>query len=506
MALNEILPVLLELLSQQDEDDDEDNWTRSMAAAACLELLARDVGDDIVQPVVPFVEAGIRQPEWQHREAAVMAFGCILDGPEPMTLSPLVTQALGALIGMMQSDPSIQVRDTVAWTLSKITEVMLQVIDPAVHLESLVTALINGLGSSPRIVNSCCSALNNLVSQLSQPDAVEDLATSPMSMYYSGIFKALMPVSERPNNDSNSRSAAYQTIATFISASAVDTLNVVQEVTIAMLARQEQLLSMHNQLVGVDDRNNWNDLQINLCVVLQSVVHKSPAMIAPFGDRIMMNLLGLIQSSGKHAGVLEDAFSTIGSLASALEAGFVKYNDAFAPFLFSALTSFEDWQVAQAAVYVTSDIARAIGQEIAKYAEQIMVSLLEILRSPVIHRNVKPNAIATIGELALAVGPAFIPFLETTMSILSQAGSTAADATDSAMIEFVWQMREAIVEAFIGILNGLKPSNRKSILYALELICQPLHSKNTSVVSCHSCILVWTRLIGQTPLLFRHWA
>jgi importin subunit beta-1 len=42
------------------------------------------------------------------------------------------------------------------------------------------------------------------------------------------------------------------------------------------------------------------------------------------------------------------------------------------------------------------------------------------------------------------------------MEILSQAGATAAAANDTAMLEFVWTMREAIVEAFIGIMNGLK--------------------------------------------------
>ena len=159
MALPEILPVLLELLSQQSEDEDEDEWTKSMAAASCLELMAKNVGDAIVQPVVPFVEAGIHRPEWQRREAAVMAFGSILDGPEPTTLAPLVRLALGALINMMSSDPTIQVRDAVAWTLSRITEVMLEVISPDEHLDSLVPALINGITrvSSHRQQLLCCS-------------------------------------------------------------------------------------------------------------------------------------------------------------------------------------------------------------------------------------------------------------------------------------------------------------------------------------------------------------
>ncbi|ORX34440.1 armadillo-type protein [Kockovaella imperatae] len=459
MAMPEILPVLLDLLSQQSEDDDEDEWTKSMAAGSCLELMARNVGDGIVQPVVPFVEAGIHQPEWQRREAAVMAFGSILDGPDPSTLAPLVTQALGALIGMMASDPSLQVRDTVAWTLSRITEVMFDVISPDAHLDSLVPALLNGLNgqtASPRIINSCCSALSNLAAQLTPLGDSGDAPTSPMSKYYPDMLRNLMTLSEKSTNDSNSRTAAYQTIATLIASSATDTLPLVQDVVIAMLARQEALMGMQGQLLGTDDRNNWNDMQINLCVVIQSVIHKSPSMINQFADRIMTNLLQLISSSGKQSGVLEDAFATVGAMATGLESAFTKYMEAFSQFMYTALRSHEDWQVCQAAVYVVSDISRAINEALTPYAENIMVALIEVLRTPVIHRSVKPNAITAIGEVALAIGPGFKPFLQTTMEILSQAGATTAQSNDAAMIEFVWTMREAIVDAFIGIMNGLK--------------------------------------------------
>nr|ODO01077.1 importin subunit beta-1 [Cryptococcus depauperatus CBS 7855] len=468
-ALNDILPVLLDLLSQQSEDDDEDDWTKAMSAAACLQLLAQNIGDDIVNPVVPFVEAGITRDDWQHREAAVMAFGSILDGPDPMTLAPLVTQALSALISMMQSDPSLQVRDTVAWTLSKVTETMLEVIDPSVHLRNLITTLAMGLNTSPRTCNSCCAALNNIVMQVSQASGSnEETETNAISEYYSGVLKELMPIAERPNNQSNSRSAAVQTISTFLASSANDTLPVVQEVALAFIARQEALMGIHDQLLGMDDRNNWNDMQVNNCVVISAFIRRSPALAVPFADRLMTNLIGLLSIAGKQSGILEEVFTTIGGLASALEAGFNKYLQAFAPYMISALGSHEDASVTQAGIFVTSDIARSVNDAIQPYAESIMSSLIEILRSPVADRNVKPCAISAIGEMALAVGPAFKPYLEATMSILSQAGSTTAPPGDEAMIDFVQMMREAIVDAFIGIMNGLGDSESKSLVLIIR--------------------------------------
>lgn len=89
-ALNELVPTLLYLLTKQEEDVDDDEWTVSMSAATSLALLAQTVQDAIVQPTLVFVESNIKSPDWKGREAAVMAFGSILEGPSEGMLGPLV--------------------------------------------------------------------------------------------------------------------------------------------------------------------------------------------------------------------------------------------------------------------------------------------------------------------------------------------------------------------------------------------------------------------------------
>jgi len=45
-------------------------------------------------------------------------------------------------------------------------------------------------------------------------------------------------------------------------------MSVVQKTAHTVLQRMEQLLGIQNQIVGADDRNNWNELQSNLCGVI----------------------------------------------------------------------------------------------------------------------------------------------------------------------------------------------------------------------------------------------
>ncbi|KDQ54461.1 hypothetical protein JAAARDRAFT_38128 [Jaapia argillacea MUCL 33604] len=464
IALPEIVPVLLTLLTHQEEDADEDEWNVAMAAATCLSLLARAVQDTIVPAVIPFIEAHIKAQDWHQREAAVMTFGSIMDGPDPQVLSPLVNQALPLLIDMM-TDSMVQVRDTVAWTLGRICDLLIMTIKPDIHLHPLVSALVNGLQDNPRIIANCCWALNNLAEQLGvYSDDETQAQTGPLSPYYDGIIQALLKVTETASNESNYRTAAYEALAVFTAHAPPDAIPVIQNTAIAILHRMEHLISVQNQILGVDDRNNWYDLQTNFCSVLTSVTRKLGAGIQPLADRLMTLILQLIQCAGKASTILEDAFLVVGTLASALEQRFAPYMQAFLPYLHPALKAHEDTQLCTVAVGLIGDFSRALGDQSTPYSDAFMRVLLENLQSDVLNRNVKISILSCFGDIALAIGPAFEPYLETTMSVLRQAGAVQPNPLDYELVEYVTNLREGILEAYTGVVTGLKNTDKVAIL------------------------------------------
>lgn len=90
VATNEVVPVLLQLLTKQDEDAADDEYNISRAAYQCLQLYAQAVGGQVIQPVLSFVEANLRHDDWHHRDAAVSAFGAIMEGPDEKVIAPIV--------------------------------------------------------------------------------------------------------------------------------------------------------------------------------------------------------------------------------------------------------------------------------------------------------------------------------------------------------------------------------------------------------------------------------
>lgn len=99
---------------------------------------------------------------------------------------------------------------------------------------------------------------------------------------------------------------------------------------------------------------------------------------------------------------------------------------AFLPMLYSALKAHEYTQLCTIAVGLIGDISRGLGEGSAQYSDAFMNVLLENLQSNVLSRSVKIPIIACFGDIALAIGEKFHPYLETAMAVLQQAGSVQA--------------------------------------------------------------------------------
>ncbi|KAI6045909.1 armadillo-type protein [Pisolithus marmoratus] len=87
IALPEVIPVLLSLLTLQEEVVDEGEWNISMSVGTCFNFMAQADTDMIVDAVIPFIEAHIKSPDGHQQEAAMMAFKSVLDGPYPSILT-----------------------------------------------------------------------------------------------------------------------------------------------------------------------------------------------------------------------------------------------------------------------------------------------------------------------------------------------------------------------------------------------------------------------------------
>ncbi|KAH9607527.1 hypothetical protein KSS87_017457 [Heliosperma pusillum] len=473
-----LVPMLLETLLKQEEDQDQDdsNWNISMAGGTCLGLVARTVGDSVVQLVMPFVEANISSQEWRCREAATFAFGSILDGPKVETLSPLVHAGLEFLLKATK-DQNNHVRDTTAWTLSRIFELLHSPISgfsviTAANIQPVLSVLLESLKDAPNVAEKICGAIYYLA------QGFEDVESSSLTPYVRDIIASLMATADRTDaTDTKLRTAAYETLNETVRCSKMpESAQIIEQLLGVMVSK----LSVSFELPM--DKEKQGDWQALICSVLQVIIQKlntddTKQIILNSADSIMLLILKIL--AGRSATVHEEAMLAIGALAYPTGPGFAKYMPDFYKYLEMGLQNLEEYQVCSITVGVVGDICRALEEKILPFCDGIMALLLKDLSSGELHRSVKPPIFSCFGDIALAIGPQFEKYLPYAIPMMQSASEVCAqmDTSDDEIMEYGNLLRRSIFEAYSGILQGFKDAkpdllvpHAKHLLQFLEFV------------------------------------
>jgi importin subunit beta-1 len=477
-ALPALVPLLLETLLKQEEDQDQDEgaWNIAMAGGTCLGLVARAVGDDIVPLVMPFIEENITKPDWRQREAATYAFGSILEGPSPDKLTPIVNVALTFMLTALTKDPNNQVKDTTAWTLGRIFEFLHGSIDTPIitqaNCQQIITVLLQSMKDVPNVAEKACGALYFLAQGYE-----EGGPSSPLTPFFQEIVQALLTVTHREDaSESRLRTAAYETLNEVVRCSTDETTPMVLQLVPVIMMELHKTLE--GQKLSSDEREKQSELQGLLCGCLQVIIQKlgsseaTKYLFTQYADPIMDLFLRVFAC--RSATVHEEAMLAIGALAYATGPDFAKYMPEFYKYLEMGLQNFEEYQVCAVTVGVVGDICRALEDKILPYCDGIMTQLLKNLSSNQLHRSVKPPIFSSFGDIALAIGENFEKYLMYAMPMLQSAAELSAHTSgaDDDLIEYTNSLRNGILEAYSGIFQGFKNSPKTQLLipYALHIL------------------------------------
>lgn len=398
------------------------------------------------------------------------------------------------------SDENVVVRDTVAWTIGRICESIPDAVLSS-NLDLLIKTLMNGLNSEPRVTANVCWAFNSLAdAAYKAAEAIEEEPTTYcLTPYFNFIVGKLLETTERPDgNQANLRSAAYEAIMELIKNSPKDCYISVQEVTKIILTRLEQIPLLENSIQSSNDREQYNDLQSLLCATLQSVLRKMSTDDAPkISDYVMNGLIKMFSASDKSGSVQEDALMAVGTLVEVIGEDFMKYMDVFRPYLIMGLKNHAEYQVCTISIGLVGDLCRALSNRIQPYCDEIMTILIENLSNQDVHRSVKPQILSVFGDVALSIGPQFRCYLDIVLNTLMIASQVHLDNTDFDSIMYVNELRESILEAYTGIVQGLKgdgeqpnpevnlikPHVQFIIQYILSVASDPSSNQNDNITA-----------------------
>ena len=190
-VLYNIWCLLCNKMCDVNEDDDDDEWVPSKAASTCIELMSKNLRDDMLQHVMPIVNSWIGDTgDWKKREAAAYAFGALMEGSSLEKMAPIVKQAIIPLMKLATTDQSPKVRDTSLWTIARICECKFAALDQSCY-DSLFETILKLLPQSPSLASHAILALYHI--GLSQMDYSGN-NTNLLTKYYQHVLTGLLNI------------------------------------------------------------------------------------------------------------------------------------------------------------------------------------------------------------------------------------------------------------------------------------------------------------------------
>ncbi|KAK6202673.1 armadillo-type protein [Scheffersomyces amazonensis] len=457
VAINEVLPTLLTLLTRQHEDPEDDDWSVAMAAGSCLSLYANNVQNYVVEPTLLFVTTNIKSENWREREASVMAFGSILEGPDHEQLRSIANQALQPILQLI-NDESLQVKETVTWCLGRISDLLIEAIDLDTQLPLLLQAIIVGLQDHPKVSTNCCWTIMNLWEQLCEIGS----STSILSPYYPNIVPILIGLTNKEDNEFSSRTSAFEALSALVTYSANDTIAIVQNIANDSLLRLDNTINLQSQISTAEDRGNLEELQSNILDLLTKIIRRLSEDVIGVSESLLSIFFKVLNAQEPNSLIEEDIFIAISAVAEAIKVEFVQYMEVFLPYLNKALQNTES-NVCNTAIGLVADLAQALGNQLVPYLEGLMTILGANLNNSDIRPELRPSILSCFGDIASSIGSNFSVYADFVIRICDVASQIEPENQSVDALEYVVSVKESVLVCYMGIVQGL--SNEPQLIY-----------------------------------------
>eukprot|EP00826_Nyctotherus_ovalis_P039961 TRINITY_DN3883_c0_g2_i1.p1 TRINITY_DN3883_c0_g2~~TRINITY_DN3883_c0_g2_i1.p1 ORF type:complete len:769 (-),score=174.26 TRINITY_DN3883_c0_g2_i1:172-2478(-) len=474
IACDSLMKLLLETISRRSSNDEtqhfmnehDNSWNIPIASTCCISLIALIIEDQIIDYVRAYISANIGSASWQLRNAAILSFISILKGPQKHIINSLITQALDVLISLLR-DPSPHVRETTAWSFERILNTNPEPILSPEALKKVLSALVASLKDVPRVSSQTCFALHNLA-KAAKPRAASN--SGALSVYFKDLLSALWENAFRSDGVEDGVNLGSSSFVAFSSVVQYSAPDVELSLDAALQMLVEEFAASLQPSYRMAQRAA--EYQEHLCSAIQpSLIKLSNKILPAFAG----NVAQLIVESFKfRKTVYDEGIIVISALVTALGAEFASYMELFGPYLVYALKSVEDVGLCRVAAGCVGDLARALGENMARYLGEVVPILMDQLRNSETERGLKLVIIIALSDLAMTTNKHFLPFLKDMLEILKSACDLSLSPLvddDPDLPSYMQSLRESIIDAYVGIAYGLSVAKDTSIMdpYIAEL-------------------------------------
>ncbi|RNE99671.1 putative importin beta-1 subunit [Trypanosoma rangeli] len=472
-----ISEIALQALLQQEEQQEEGDWNISIAGGKLLQSLALCIGDPVISLVMPFVYAKVGSADWREKEAAVMAFGCILNGPSANAIQDTVAQALPGLLQYFR-DSHPMVADTSGWALAVVCEFFSDVfLEQPTFLQQLMNLITPVISSGGASAVRSCHILHNLALAYEEE---ENQPTNELSRYFPDLLNVLLVAIDNGINQ-NVKTVAQEALNVLVDAAAVDCYQYLHILVPELHKRMHAMINL--QIQGQLSNAEVMTMLGLLCGSLGSVAKKVQTAFTQHLQSSMAIMLQIFQNQSDT--VLDEALTMLGSFAHAVKQGLVPYLTSVAPYVLKALQCVDEPDLAVVAVGALGDLSLSLREEMAPYTDTFLSVIHQHLQNPEVDRELKCTFLNCLGDIALNVGGQYFSqyldvFMQNSETLYRQS-TTLNIAEDPENEEYVMALWESIAVFYTSVCQSFKSAETQLAPYLQTILQFALYASTTAM-------------------------
>lgn len=453
-AVAALVPIFLESLSHHADEYEEDSHDFRKVGSFALQAFNEASFDLVIPIVIPFCQTNIVHADWRKKDAAIVAFFSILEGPPTTQVAGYIRDIVPVLLQSFNDQQEI-VRDSAVFCISKIVEAHMQAVTAfgEADVKLIIQGLMAKLDEDSKVASTSCSALYHLCNGVREIRAGRDDPTNILSPFMQPMMHKFLACVDRSDADENGLQTSAMTAASsLIMASTPDVKEVLRGLLPALTQRIGQCLQTACQ--SADDMKKRDDMLVFYLGLVTALYQKLEAGdLQGQTDTVMQVVLQVLQLQNYNCH--EEAFFLVGAISNTLEDQFVKYLPSVMPFVSNALTQFEFHALCKSALSAISDLSAACTANFQPYCDAIMPLLAGCLQEVKVNRELKPAVFTCFGDIALAIGGSYQTYVDYSCILLMQASHVQPPPEDEDLQDFINRLRLSILEAYTGIVVGL---------------------------------------------------
>ncbi|KAG8341178.1 putative importin beta-1 subunit [Trypanosoma vivax] len=467
-----LVDICLKALVRQEEDQEEGDWNISIAGGKLLQSVALCIGNPIIDLVMPFIYSKIESSDWREKEAAAMAFGCILNGPDPVVIRDTVAQAVPGLLQYIRHEHRL-VADTAGWVLSVVCSNFADVfLYCPPNLQQLMNIVTGILASEGTLAIRGCHIIHNLALTFSEET---NQPTNELSPYLGDLLGVFLRIIDS-GVDHNLRNVAQETLSALVDAAAVDCYQLLDRLAPELHKRMVYVLNArhHGQMGAIESIEMLGLLCGSLGSVAKTLQHLFVPHLAE-SMRIMLQILEIQKDT-----VLDECLVMLSAFAYGVKKELLPYIEAVIPYVVKALQCVNEIELATVAVCAVGDLALNVGTAFSHYTVAILDVLHSNLVNPAVDRTLKCTFINCLADIAVNTDDTYFgQYRDTFMQIVqlmfdqSRALNIEDNPSDE---EFVMTLWESTGTFYSSVCQSMKESEDRLSPHLQNILNFTLHS------------------------------